>query len=85
MEKLRRKLKDSRGATIILALLFLLLCMMVAATLLMAAVSNAGKAQRSRAEQQKHPPWTWSGWNWRRRSTVGGTAMGKRRCWTSGR
>ncbi len=54
MEKLRRKLKDSRGATIILALLFLLLCMMVAATLLMAAVSNAGKAQRSRAEQQKH-------------------------------
>ncbi len=54
MEKLRRKLKDSRGATIILALLFLLLCMMVAATLLMAAVSNAGKAQRSRVEQQKH-------------------------------
>lgn len=54
MRQLREKLNSHRGATILLALLFLLLCMMVAATILMAAVSNAGKAQRSRTEQQKY-------------------------------
>ena len=54
MRQLQKKLNSHRGATILLALLFLLLCMMVAATILMAAVSNAGKAQRSRTEQQKY-------------------------------
>lgn len=54
MTALRKKLNSRRGATILLALLFLLLCMMVCASLLMAAVSNAGKARRNRVEQQKY-------------------------------
>lgn len=54
MNRLRNKLNSSRGATILLALLFLLLCMMVCASLLMAAVSNAGKSQRNRVEHQKY-------------------------------
>lgn len=37
-----------------MALLFLLVCMMVASSLLMAAVSNAGKTQGDRTEQQKY-------------------------------
>lgn len=37
-----------------MALLLLLVCMMVASSLLMAAVSNAGKIQSDRAEQQKY-------------------------------
>lgn len=37
-----------------MALLFLLVCMMVASSLLMAAVSNAGKIQSDRTEQQKY-------------------------------
>lgn len=54
MNRLRNKLNSSRGATILLAMLFLLLCMMVCASLLMAAVSNAGKSQRNRVEHQKY-------------------------------
>ena len=37
-----------------MALLFLLVCMMVAASLLMAAVSNAGKLEGDRTEQQRY-------------------------------
>lgn len=37
-----------------MALLFLLVCMMVASSLLMAAVSNAGKIQSDRTEQQRY-------------------------------
>ena len=54
LERLREKLKSSRGASILMALLFLLVCMMVASSLLMAAVSNAGKIQSDRTEQQKY-------------------------------
>ena len=43
MKTLNRKLHSQRGASILLALLFLLACMMVAASVLMAAASNAGK------------------------------------------
>lgn len=54
MEALRKKLNSSRGASILLALLFLLVCMMVGASVLMAAVSNAGKLRGNREEQQKY-------------------------------
>lgn len=54
MECLGRKLKSRRGASILLALLFLLVCMMVASSILMAAVSNAGKFRSNREEQQKY-------------------------------
>ena len=45
MNTLRKKLHSQRGASILLALLFLLVCMMAAASVLMAAVSNAGKSR----------------------------------------
>lgn len=54
LERLCKKLKSSQGASILMALLFLLVCMMVASSLLMAAVSNAGKIQSDRTEQQKY-------------------------------
>lgn len=54
MEALRRKWNSSRGASILLALLFLLVCMMVGASVLMAAASNAGKIRSNREEQQKY-------------------------------
>lgn len=54
MEALRKKLNSSRGASILLALLFLLVCMMVGASVLMAAVSNAGKLRGNREEHQKY-------------------------------
>ena len=54
MEALRAKLKSRDGASLLLALLFLLVCMMVAASVLMAAVSNAGRARSGREEHQKY-------------------------------
>lgn len=54
MKKLREKLHSQRGASILLALLFLLVCMMVAASVLMAAVSNAGKIRSNYDEQQRY-------------------------------
>lgn len=54
MEALRKKWKSSRGASILMALLFLLVCMMVGASVLMSAVSNAGKLKSNREEQQKY-------------------------------
>lgn len=47
-----RKLRSQRGATMLLALLFLLICVMVSAAILMAAASNAGK-HRSNLEQHQ--------------------------------
>lgn len=54
MKTLREKLHNQRGASILLALLFLLVCMMVAASVLMAAVSNAGKIRSNYEEQQRY-------------------------------
>lgn len=46
------KLRSQRGASLLLALLFLLICSMVAASILMAAAANAGK-QRSNLEEHQ--------------------------------
>lgn len=54
LEALRRKWNSSRGASILLALLFLLVCMMVGASVLMAAASNAGKIRSNQVEQQRY-------------------------------
>lgn len=54
MEALKRKWKSSRGASILLALLFLLLCVMVGASVIMAAASNGGKIRSNQAEQQRY-------------------------------
>lgn len=54
MKTLREKLHSQRGASILLALLFLLVCMMTAASVLMAAVSNAGKIRSNYEEQQRY-------------------------------
>lgn len=54
MKSLYRKLYSQRGASILLALLFLLVCMMVGASVLMAAVSNAGKIRSNYEEQQRY-------------------------------
>lgn len=56
MKTLNRKLHSQRGASILLALLFLLACMMVAASVLMAAASNAGKIRSNYEEQQRCAP-----------------------------
>ena len=53
MDGLRKKWSSSRGASILMALLFLLVCMMVGASVLMAAASNAGKVKSNRDEQQR--------------------------------
>lgn len=54
MEALKNKLKSRRGASILLAMLFLLVCMMVGTSVVMAAVSNAGKLDSVKKEQQKY-------------------------------
>lgn len=54
LEALRKKWNSSRGASILLALLFLLVCMMVGASVLMAAASNAGKLRSNQVEQQRY-------------------------------
>ena len=54
MEALRKKWNSSRGASILLALLFLLVCIMVGASVVMAAASNVGKIQSNKEEQQKY-------------------------------
>lgn len=54
MKRLNAKLHSRRGASILLALLLFLVCVMVGASVLAAAVSNAGKVQSSRVEQQKY-------------------------------
>ena len=54
MKRVVEKLKCRRGASILLALLFLLVCVLVAMSVLMAAASNAGKIRSNREEQQKY-------------------------------
>lgn len=54
MNRLREKLHNERGASILLALLIFLACMMVASSVLAAASSNAGKVRSNRVEQQKY-------------------------------
>ncbi len=54
MKRVKEKLKSRRGASILLALLFLLVCVLVAMSVLMAAASNAGKIRSNREEQQKY-------------------------------
>lgn len=48
------KLKSNRGASILMAMLFLLVCMLVSSSVLMAAGSNAGKLRSNQQEQQKY-------------------------------
>ena len=52
MDSAAKKLNSSRGASIILALVFLLVCVMVGSSVLMAAASNAGRSRSNRQEQQ---------------------------------
>ena len=54
MEALKKKLNSSRGASILLALLFMLVCILVGASVVMAASSNAGKIKSNKEEQQKY-------------------------------
>lgn len=48
------KLRSQRGASLLLALLFLLICSMVAASILMAAAANAGKSRSNLSEHQTY-------------------------------
>lgn len=52
MNRLKEKLNSQKGASILIALLFLLICAMVASSVLMASVANAGK-QRSNEEEEQ--------------------------------
>lgn len=54
MERLRKKLRSERGASILLALLLFLVSIMVGSSVLAAGVSNAGKIRSNQAEQQKY-------------------------------
>lgn len=54
MEALKKKWNSSRGASILLALLFMFICIMAGASVLMAAASNVGKINSNREEQQKY-------------------------------
>lgn len=54
MDAVRRKLTSRKGASLLLALLFLLICSMVSASILMAATSNAGKQHSNRQEHQNY-------------------------------
>jgi|GEM_PF-1821350 len=54
MSVLREKLNSRRGASILLALVFLLLCMMVASVILTSATANAGKITQRRNEQKAY-------------------------------
>lgn len=51
---LRNKWKSQKGASILMALLFLLISIMVSSSVLMAAVSNAGKLNSNRQAQQRY-------------------------------
>ena len=54
MKALKKKWNSCRGASILLAMLFLLVCIMAGASVLMAAASNAGKIDSNKKEQQKY-------------------------------
>ena len=54
MSTMQNKLRSSRGASMLLALLFLLVCLMVGAVTLTASAANTGRIQRNRQEQQAY-------------------------------
>lgn len=54
MEALKKKLKSSGGASLLIAMLFMLVCMMAGASIFMAADANASKVASNRDEQQKY-------------------------------
>lgn len=53
-DRFRRKVRSQRGASLLLALLFLLICAMVGASILMAAAANAGKHRSNLTEHQTY-------------------------------
>ena len=53
-DRFRRKVRSQRGASLLLALLFLLICAMVGASILMAAAANAGKHRSNLDEHQTY-------------------------------
>lgn len=54
MRAIPLKLRSQRGASMLLALLFLLICSMVTASILMAAAANAGKHRSNLEEHQTY-------------------------------
>ena len=52
MDAIFQKLRSQKGASMLLALLFLLICSMVTASILMAAAANAGKHRSNMEEHQ---------------------------------
>ena len=52
MKRAAEKLNSRRGASILLALVFVLVCVMVGVSILSAAASNAGRTRSNHAEQQ---------------------------------
>lgn len=54
LEALKRKWNSCRGASILLALLFMLMCIMAGTSVLMAGASNVGKISGDKDEQQKY-------------------------------
>ena len=52
MKRAAEKLKSTRGASILLALVFVLVCTTVGASVLMAAATNAGRTRSNHEEQQ---------------------------------
>lgn len=54
MKRLNRKLSDSAGAAMVIALLFFLICALVGTLTITAASANAGKIARSRQEQASY-------------------------------
>lgn len=53
-QKIVHKLRSQRGASLLLALLFLMICSLVAASILMAAAANAGKRRSNLEEHQTY-------------------------------
>lgn len=51
-EQTLKKLKNTRGATLIIALLFFMICIMVASVIMTAAVANMGRIDKQRDEEQ---------------------------------
>lgn len=53
-QAIEKKLDNTQGASMLIALLFFLVAMMVGAVVLTAAFTNAGRVTRNRQEQQKY-------------------------------
>ena len=54
MEALKKKIKSSRGSSLLIAMLFMLACMTIGASIFMVADANASKAASNRDIQQKY-------------------------------